>query len=105
MVERSIDLAATAIEAGDGCPALDKYLIPKGTETKTEWRALLTDITEANQAHRTKDPDVPELIIVVKPDDVTAICRRPNRQSGGENFRQVLRLIFQPTVSFLSTCR
>jgi len=67
MVERSIDLAATAIEAGDGC----NYLIKERTESKDEWRALLKDITEANQAHRTKDPNVPELIIVEKPDNIS----------------------------------
>ncbi len=56
MVERNIDLAAKAIEAGDGCPALDDYLIKRGTETKDEWRTLLKDVTEANQAHRAMIP-------------------------------------------------
>ena len=89
MVERSIDLAAKAIEAGDGCPALDKYLIQKGTETKDEWRGLLKEITEANQTHRTKDPDVPELIIVVKPDDGLGerigLTRKDLEESGAPN--------------------
>jgi len=85
MVERSIDLAATAIEAGDGC----NYLIKERTESKDEWRALLKDITEANQAHRTTDPNVPELIVVVKPDnglgERIGLTRKDLEDSGAPN--------------------
>lgn len=89
--------AATLVEQGKGCPALENYLIGQ-TESKEGWKKILQSVVEANQAHRQKDPTLPELTVVTKPDwrgGETVGVSRKDLQEQGERYPLVDR-IFVP---------
>ena len=67
MDRKSADSAASAIEKGDGCSALDNYMIGQSS-TREEWQELLQTVVEANKAHRAAAPGAPELTITSKAD-------------------------------------
>lgn len=92
MTRRQADAAAAAqaIEKGDGCPALDNFIIPANTSTKEEWKALLQSVVDANKVHRTADPNTPELIIVTKPQlsgpgEAIGLTRKDLEDAGAPN--------------------
>lgn len=60
---RDVDTAATAIEQGKGCEALDRYLLNQ-SHSIDEWKDLLKEVLKANAKHVRSDPTVPSLTIV-----------------------------------------